>query len=104
MADRRGVLERGEKKLGPTGREQKNNVTDPESAKMTSSRGVMQGYNGLAVVDERAQELRFLLPGTAHSGRLLVVSHTDRGETVRIISARLANRHERRTYEEEPGL
>jgi uncharacterized DUF497 family protein len=54
--------------------------------------------------DHSEDELRFLLLGTAHSGRLLVVAHTDRGETVRIISARLANRHERRTYEEEPGL
>ena len=48
-------LERGEKKMGPSGQEQKSNVTDPESAKMTSSRGVLQGYNGLAVVDDRAQ-------------------------------------------------
>jgi uncharacterized protein len=54
--------------------------------------------------DHSEDELRFLLLGKGHSGRLLVVSHTDRGETVRIISARLANRHERRTYEEEPGL
>ena len=48
-------LEQGKKKLGPTGNEQKSNITDPESAKMTSSRGVLQGYNGLAVVDDRAQ-------------------------------------------------
>jgi hypothetical protein len=44
-----------ERKRGPTGNEQKSNLTDPESAKMTSSRGMIQGYNGLAVVDERAQ-------------------------------------------------
>jgi transposase len=44
-----------ERKRGPSGNEQKSNLTDPESAKMTSSRGVIQGYNGLAVVDERAQ-------------------------------------------------
>jgi hypothetical protein len=43
------------KKRGPTGNEQKSNLTDPESAKMTTSHGVIQGYNGLAVVDERAQ-------------------------------------------------
>ncbi len=48
-------LEQGKKKVGPTGNEQKSNITDPESAKMTSSRGVIQGYNGLAVVDGRAQ-------------------------------------------------
>jgi transposase len=48
-------LEQGKKKVGPTGNEQKSNITDPESAKMTNSRGVLQGYNGLAVVDDRAQ-------------------------------------------------
>jgi len=51
----KAFLEQGKKKLGPTGNEQKSNITDPESAKMTSSRGVLQGYNGLAVVDDRAQ-------------------------------------------------
>jgi uncharacterized DUF497 family protein len=31
-----------------------------------------------------------------------VVAHTDSDDRVRIISARLANRRERRSYEEEP--
>ena len=48
-------LQQRERKRGPSGNEQKSNLTDPDSAKMTSSRGVIQGYNGLAVVDERAQ-------------------------------------------------
>ena len=39
-------LKKSDKKRGPTGQEQKSNVTDPESAKMASSRGVLQGYNG----------------------------------------------------------
>jgi len=51
----KAFLEQGKKKVGPSGNEQKSNITDPESAKMTSSRGVLQGYNGLAVVDDRAQ-------------------------------------------------
>lgn len=51
----REFLRTHDKKLGPTGNEQKSNVTDPESAKMATSRGVIQGYNGLAVVDDRAQ-------------------------------------------------
>jgi hypothetical protein len=55
VAEIKAFLEKNEKKLGPTGNEQKSNLTDPESAKMTSSRGVIQGYNGLAVVDDRAQ-------------------------------------------------
>ncbi len=32
--------------------------------------------------------------------RLLVVSHTERGERIRIISARLATKPERKLYEE----
>ena len=36
-------------------------------------------------------------------GRLLVVVYTEHGETVRVISARKATRHERRRYEEDSG-
>jgi uncharacterized protein len=38
--------------------------------------------------------------GVSSAGRLLVVSHTERGEAIRIISARPATAHERRIYEE----
>ena len=48
--------------------------------------------------DHSEDEDRFLLLGATRAGRLVVVSHTDRGESVRIISARLASRRERRTY------
>jgi transposase len=65
-------LAQGEKKVGPTGNEQKSNVTDPESAKMTSSRGVLQGYNGLAVVDDRAQiVVHAEAVGSGYEGHLL---------------------------------
>lgn len=37
---------------------------------------------------------------TSVEGRLLVISHTDRGENIRIISAREATRGERRDYED----
>ncbi len=43
-------------------------------------------------------EDRFILLGATHAGRLVIVSHTDRGEIVRIISARVATRRERRSY------
>ena len=46
-------------------------------------------------------ETRFVLIGLTYSGRLVVVVHTDRGEAVRLISARLATRSERRTYEQQ---
>jgi len=39
--------------------------------------------------------------GMSSLGRLLVIAHTDRGSSIRIISARLATLTERRIYEEE---
>lgn len=47
------------------------------------------------------QERRFVTIGQSHRRRTLVVVHSDRGERVRIISARIASRGERRQYEEE---
>lgn len=44
-------------------------------------------------------EVRFITMGMSSGGRLLVVSHTDAGESVRIISARPATAQERRRYE-----
>jgi len=40
---------------GKTKREVKSNVTDNESAKMTTSKGTIQGYNGIASVDKKHQ-------------------------------------------------
>ncbi|MFY9942402.1 MAG: BrnT family toxin [Desulfobacterales bacterium] len=45
-------------------------------------------------------ENRFVLLGRSIQGRLLVIIHTDRGERIRIISARLATTRERLKYEE----
>jgi len=44
-----------QKNLGPSGNERKSNITDPDSAKMSTAHGVIQGYNGVAVVDARHQ-------------------------------------------------
>ena len=49
--------------------------------------------------DHSENEARFLDLGLSHRGRLLVVSYTERGDQTRIISARLASRVERKTYE-----
>ena len=43
-------------------------------------------------------EERLVTLGQSRQGRLLVVAHTERGETIRIISARPATAHERRQY------
>jgi uncharacterized protein len=50
--------------------------------------------------DHSQGEHRLLLLGETYSGKLVIVAHLADDETVRIISARLAERHERRTYEE----
>jgi uncharacterized protein len=50
--------------------------------------------------DHSDDEDRFLTFGHSSEGHLLVVSHTDRGERTRIISARRATRKERKLYEE----
>jgi transposase len=55
IAKIKGFLARAPKNIGPSGNERKSNITDPQSAKMSTSHGVVQGYNGVAVVDERHQ-------------------------------------------------
>jgi hypothetical protein len=42
-------------KIGRQGREIKSNITDNESAMMKTSHGVIQGYNGQALVDSKHQ-------------------------------------------------
>jgi uncharacterized DUF497 family protein len=50
--------------------------------------------------DHSQDEDRYITMGLSVAGRLLLVSHTDRREKVRIISARKASRRERRDYED----
>lgn len=49
--------------------------------------------------DHSVGEHRFLSMGRSVSGRVLVVSYTERGGRLRIISARPATARERRAYE-----
>ena len=51
--------------------------------------------------DHSVTERRFITMGRAFDGKLLVVVHTDRGDNIRIISARGASRRERKLFEEE---
>jgi len=51
--------------------------------------------------DHSAREERWVLVGRSERGRLLVVSHAEHGDLIRLISACLATRPERKTYEEE---
>lgn len=50
--------------------------------------------------DHSIGESRFVTYGLSSLGRLVVVAHTDRSDRIRIISARLATRAERKLYEE----
>jgi len=49
--------------------------------------------------DHSEGEARFVTMGFTANNRLIVVSHTEEGDTVRIISAREATSHERKAYE-----
>ena len=53
------------------------------------------------VPDDRytIEESRFRTVGQTVGGRLVIVAHTDRADRIRIISARLVTKNERRQYE-----
>ena len=76
--------------------ERKHNVTFQEGSTVFGDRLAMT----FADPDHSKNEQRYLTFGLSKHNRLLVVSHTDRGEKTRIISARLMDRKERRIYEE----
>ncbi len=50
--------------------------------------------------DHSFDEDRFVTFGVSTAGRLLTIAHTDRDDTIRIISARPATPRERAIYEE----
>lgn len=50
--------------------------------------------------DHSVREHRFITVGMSRFGRVLMVAHTDRGDNIRIISARKMTRKERKYYEE----
>jgi uncharacterized protein len=49
--------------------------------------------------DHSDDEDRFIIIGTSAPARLLMVAHTDRGDRIRVISARPLKPKERRLYE-----
>ena len=50
--------------------------------------------------DHSKDEERYIAIGRSYQGRLLMVDHTDRGDWIRIISARELTKTEREAYEE----
>jgi hypothetical protein len=61
-------------------------------------------YDSLAMTgadpDHSEGKERMITFGMSSSGRLLIVAHTERSDAIRIISARVATKHERHIYEE----
>ena len=51
--------------------------------------------------DHSVEEDRYITVGFSERNRLLIVSHTERGDRIRIISARELTTSERKDYEEE---
>jgi uncharacterized protein len=50
--------------------------------------------------DHSEDEDRYLIIGESNRGRLLIVSYTERGNVIRLISARETTKIERKMYEE----
>jgi uncharacterized protein len=76
--------------------ERKHGVSFGEAVTVFADPLSLTGYDPGHSDDED----RFITMGTSAAGRLLVLSHTDRGDKVRLISAREASRRERRDYED----
>ncbi|MDE0087123.1 MAG: BrnT family toxin [Candidatus Poribacteria bacterium] len=74
-----------------------HNVSFPEAST------IFYDNNCITIEDESHsfQEQRYITIGYTNYGRLLTVCATDRGDIIRIISARDATRRERTTYEQQ---
>ena len=51
--------------------------------------------------DHSDDEHRYIIIGESQQGRLLIVSYTERGDMIRLISAREVTRAEQEAYEED---
>ena len=76
--------------------ERKHGVSFTEAMTVFADPLSLTGYDP----DHSEDEDRYITMGLSAIGRLLLVSHTDCGEKVRIIGARKANQSERRDYED----
>ena len=63
---------------------------------------VFEDDDAITITDDESDphEVRFVSIGTGAKNRVLVVVYCYRGENIRIISARVAEPHERSQYEE----
>ncbi len=77
----------------------KHSVSFEEAATVFSDHFSITIYDPLHSKDED----RFVILGMSENNRLLVVIHTERGDKIKIISARKATKKERRQYESNEG-
>ena len=75
----------------------KHQVSFPEAATVFGDPFSMTYHDP----DHSLDEERYITIGHSVSGQLLMVAHTDREESIRIISARRLTHRERRAYEEQ---
>ncbi len=50
--------------------------------------------------DHSFEEQRFIIVGSSHRGRLLIIAYTERGDRIRLITARELTSNERKAYEQ----
>jgi hypothetical protein len=62
---------------------------------------VFDDERGITLLDENPTEERYVTFGMDAQGRVLAISYTLRGNTIRIISARKATAREREQYEDK---
>jgi len=73
----------------------KHGVTFDEAKSVFYDVLSLTGYDPLhSIVEDR-----FVTMGMSNCGKFLVVSHTDRNGAIRIINARIADRSEKKRYE-----
>lgn len=71
----KSFIDNNEEKKGTRYRIKKSNITDNESAKMISSHGFIQGYNGLSLVDSKHQIVIYPEAfGTGQENQLLLTT------------------------------
>jgi uncharacterized DUF497 family protein len=79
-----------------TANAEKHGVTFAEAMTVFGDPLSVTGYDP----DHSEEEDRYITMGLSADGRLLIVSHADRENRLRIISARIASRIERKDYED----
>jgi uncharacterized DUF497 family protein len=79
----------------------RENVRNHNGVRFEESRAVFDDPHAITIADDESDpfEKRFVSIGMGALGRVLVVVYTYRDDNIRIISARLAMRHERAGYE-----